>query len=100
MKEIEAQVSTVRQLLRQALLSLAPGLERKVSVARWNRQHADELRGALAMTADLEERARIAITEKRFYSVQKHSEIVALLRLLAARKPRRLCEIGADRGGT
>lgn len=79
---------------------VAPDTTRRLSEARWLRQGALELRTRLANSRNIEERVDLARAHHQLRSNQKRYEIIALLRELEELKPKRLCEIGADKGGT
>jgi len=88
--------STVRQLAEM----VAPEFTRRKLESRWLWQNAEEFRRGFHQTKSIEERVDYARLSSPFRSNQKRIEIIALLRQLETLEPRRLCEIGAARGGT
>lgn len=90
----------MRKLLRGLGQLLAPGLTRYVGERRYLTREAPAVRSKLDQLSSLEEAVELVLVHPGFRAEQKPSEIVALLRMVQAIRPTRLCEIGARRGGT
>lgn len=90
----------IKSLIRKAADCIAPGATERFSEGRWLKQHAVEFKAGLKRARSFEERVSFARSHSHLRSNQKHSEILPLLELLASLKPRAMCEIGADKGGT
>lgn len=90
----------VKSAIRKIAETIAPEATRRLSEARWLRQHASEFKTGLAGGNTIEERVDFARSHSHLRSNQKRAEIIALLNELESLKPKRLCEIGADKGGT
>jgi cephalosporin hydroxylase len=85
----------------QRLASIAaPKTTQRILEGRWLRQHAEEFATALRAEPSIGARVDLARAQTHFRSNQKRTEICSLLEILASTRPRRVCEIGADRGGT
>lgn len=80
--------------------TVAPTAIHKISQRRWMYQHANELKAELLKAPTIERRVDIAREHKHLRSNQKRAEIIDLLSSLHSLQPKRLCEIGADMGGT
>ena len=78
---------------------LPPGVRTRLE-HRLLQRRADALRETLSQLESIEDRVDYALRNTPLRSNQKRAEIVALLRELQTLNPSRLCEIGADRGGT
>lgn len=83
-----------------AMALVAPAMHRRVSERRWLRQHALELKEHLQTAGSLDERVDLARSHSHIRSNQKRGEITPLLERVAGLHPRRIGEIGADKGGT
>jgi predicted O-methyltransferase YrrM len=66
----------------------------------WLLKQADLLRQRCAAAGKLEDVVDLFLHSRTFRVNQKRVEILALLRLLQRESPRRVCEIGGDKGGT
>jgi predicted O-methyltransferase YrrM len=90
------------------IMTSATALARRVvpqALVTWRRrirleQRAERLARRLAHTADPHEWWTHLEAQADFRPLQKRSELVALMRLLAAMQPSRVCEIGSASGGT
>ena len=90
----------IKLMLRRIFESIAPKLTDEISQARWLRQDASIYFESLQKLSTLSERVDFARSHSRLPSNQKRSEIIALLERVQTLKPRILCEIGTDLGGT
>lgn len=90
----------MKSSIRKVAETVAPEMTQRLSEARWLRQHAREFKAGLLKEDSIEARVDFARSHTHLCSNQKRAEIIALLRELAVLKPVRLCEIGADKGGT
>jgi len=90
----------IKHILSQAIQAAAPGLVTPWFESRWLHQDAVAFRTEIAARAKLEDKVDYAITHPRLLSNQKRSEILSLTKLLSELRPRTICEIGSDRGGT
>lgn len=87
-------------MIRRIFESIAPTLTDEISQARWLRQDASIYFESLQKHRTIGERVDVARSHSRLPSNQKRSEIIALLERVQTLKPRILCEIGTDLGGT
>ena len=90
----------IKLMIRRIFESIAPKLTDEISQARWLRQDASIYFESLQKLSTLSERVDFARSHSRLPSNQKRSEIIALLERVQTLKPRILCEIGTDLGGT
>jgi predicted O-methyltransferase YrrM len=90
----------MKRLLRRVAELVAPAYTQRRLEARWLEQHAHEFSAEIRQQPSIEGRVDYARQHAHLRSNQKRAEIIGLLKLLDGMRPRLLCEIGADRGGT
>lgn len=87
-------------MLRRFLESISPSLSRHFFEARWLKKVASTYFSDLQKFGTIAEKVDYARSHPFLPSNQKRAEIMKLLERLQDLKPRTLCEIGADKGGT
>ena len=90
----------MKQMVRRVAEIVAPAYTKRRLEARWLEQHAREFSDAIRREQSIEQRVDYARAHSHLRSNQKRAEIIGLLKLLDEMRPRLVCEIGADRGGT
>jgi predicted O-methyltransferase YrrM len=89
----------LRKLVKRMSRRAAPQWADRVE-GWWMLKHADLLRRRCATTDGLNGLVELFLRSRTFRVNQKQVEILSLLRLLQREPPRRVCEIGGDKGGT
>ncbi len=89
----------LRNLVKRTTRRVAPRWADRVE-GWWLLKQADMLRRRCAAAGDQEEVVDLFLRSRTFRVNQKRVEILSLLRLLQREPPRRVCEIGGDKGGT
>jgi len=89
----------LRKLVKRTTRRVAPRWADRVE-GWWLLKQADLLRQRCAAAGNLEDVVDLFLHSRTFRVNQKRIEILALLGLLQREPPRRVCEIGGDKGGT
>lgn len=87
-------------MFRQMAERIAPAVMHRMNEARWLKQDALEFPIRLQALSSIDAKVDFARSHPRLLSNQKRTEIIALLERVSQIRPRTVCEIGSDRGGT